>query len=95
MGFASIFLSLANPSDRIQTLEILEVKVVAADNNQIQLSSDEIQTIKLMPLENAVVDIQLNNREGYGAEGEVKAIATYRLDNHTVHSLESPAVEVR
>ncbi len=94
IGFASIFLTLENPSDRIQTLELLKVEVIAMDNGSIQLSSDETQIIKLMPLENAVLDVQLNNLEGYGTEGEVKAIATYRI-HETVHSIESTAVEVR
>lgn len=94
IGFASIFLTLENPSDRTQSLELLNIEVIAVDNGKTQLRSDAAQTIKLMPLENAVLDIQLNNREGYGTEGEVKAIATYRI-NDTIHIVESPTVKIR
>jgi len=93
IGFASVFLNLENSGDRPQILDHLQVKIIAVDNGETQLSS-EPQTVELLPLENAVLDIQLNNREGYATEGEVKAIATYRI-NGEVHRLESTAVEIR
>lgn len=94
IGFASIFLTLENPSDRPQTLELLKVEVIAVENDSIQLSTDQAQTHRLMPLENAVLDIQLNNQSGYQTRGAVKAIATYRIGNQT-HRIESLAVEIR
>jgi len=71
--------------------------------NKAQLSSNEARTVTLMPLE-TVLDIQLNNQDGYSTDSKVKAITTYRLvgkstsqetDPKDVISIESSVVEIR
>jgi hypothetical protein len=94
VSFAAIFIQMENPSDRPQWVTLEQVQVVDASDRTEILRSAAPQSIKLMPLENATIDVQLSSPDSYGKREQVMAIAHYRIGDQLL-SLESPAVEIR
>ena len=105
IGFASVFLALRNPLESQQTLIIQSIQIVNAETGTVELRQDAPQSVTLMPLEHATVDVHLSNQTAYLESGPVKAIATYTIAKHplerqpdsshsSVHVIESAAVDL-
>ncbi|WP_341525983.1 hypothetical protein WKK05_25935 [Nostoc sp. UHCC 0302] len=93
IGFASVFLSLHNQTEKSQRIIIKSIKIHNVYNGQLQSFSFKAKQINLKPLENSEIAFHLSNKTGYSGQGKVKAIITYQIGNK-VNIIESESVEV-
>ena len=93
IGFASVFLGLENPQLTPVTVTVTKVEIRSLSSGKLQNFQHSTQEIKLKPLENSQVVLQLTNKIGYIGSDKVKAIVTYNIAEN-ISIIESEPVEV-
>lgn len=94
IGFATVFVHLENQLDTQQVITFQAIEILAEPEQQIQPFDFEPKKIALKPLEHAVIDLHLRNRNGYSAHGLVKAIVHYQIGQQPSAMVASPAVAI-
>ncbi|MFN7677318.1 MAG: hypothetical protein ACK5QW_01825 [Cyanobacteriota bacterium] len=94
IAFATVVVRLDNqrPSPQAVTLHAIEIR--GEPQHHLEPFAFTPRIIDLKPLERAVVDIHLSMRTGFLAQGPVKAIVRYQLEQEPEVSVASEAVPI-
>lgn len=94
IGFASVFIRLANLKESDSEITIQNIKIINLVDAQSQNFSFHPKEIILRPLENSEQVFHLKNKTGYLGKEPVKAIVTYRIGN-LIREINSDLTEVQ
>jgi hypothetical protein len=83
ISFATVFLTFENPDLQVKQITIEQVTIIDHLSQRSLLTLPQPRVITLNPMENSVIDIQLNQPKPYSSIGAVEAIVTYRLADQT------------
>ncbi len=107
ISFATVFLNLKNPQNAVAQMQLQQLNIINTKTLDVLMTLEQPQIIRLKPLENATVEVQLISQSRYPELGIIKAIATYQIltdpnqpaarsaTDHIQYHIESPSIPVQ